>query len=281
MHIEVPDEKYFAANWRRQAVGPLQLITLEATPQRVVHLGEETSSHEPIFQLCYCKQSPIVTRVGANRFLVDAGEFVLVDNAQSYEMRMESTNISLDLIIPGSWLECWLPEPLQYVARAHSASTKWGAPFGVFLSTLAGDLHSASLPRTLLAEQVGALLALAVGCQPATGSKHKATLVRRLLQLIKERYDDPGLHPGEVARALGISKRYLHALLADSGTTFVGALSAIRLDRASELLSDRRFGQLQIGEISLQCGYLDPSYFARAFRRRFGVGPREWRARRW
>jgi AraC-like DNA-binding protein len=281
MHIDVPDESGFAAHWRSRTLGPLQLIELVATPQRVAHSAEENArTCEPAFQLVYCKRTPMSTRVGLRRFDVGEEEFVLLNNAQSYEVRMEDTNVALDLVIPGSWLMRWLPDPGPYVAKPCSAMDKWGRPFGAFLTTLWEESRDPALPHGVIADQIGGLLTLAFGLRPASGTRHKAALVRRILQLIRDRHDDPELDPADAARTLGVSKRYLHALLAESGTTFGGALAGIRLDRASELLSNGRFAQLQIGEVALKCGYLDPSYFARAFRRRFGAGPREWRKAR-
>jgi AraC-like DNA-binding protein len=35
---------------------------------------------------------------------------------------------------------------------------------------------------------------------------------------------------------------------------------------------------LDIGDVSLRCGYADLSAFGKAFRRRFGISPRDWRA---
>jgi AraC-like DNA-binding protein len=72
-------------------------------------------------------------------------------------------------------------------------------------------------------------------------------------------------------------RRYLRQLFAGSGTSFVQELTATRLDRASDMLSDPRAGGLSVGEIAYRCGFLDPGYFARAFRKRFGRTPSEWR----
>jgi len=278
MHIQVPDERYFAARWKSHEVGPLQMIALEATEQRIVHMSDERiPSHEPMFQLLYCTRAPIEARIGAKHFVIGQGEFTLVDNTQSYDMRM-CAHKAIDLVIPRSLMHRWLPDPEQYIARPYSASNKWGIPLGSYLSTMARNIDSAVLPPSVIAEQVGTLLALAVGYREPSYTQHKASLIQRLSRLIHERYGDPEFHPDEVADELGISKRYLQALLAEAGTTFIGFLSSVRLDRASELLSDRRHAKLQISDISLQCGYLDPSYFARAFRRRFGMGPRDWRS---
>jgi len=277
MHIEVPDERSFAARWTSRAVGPLQMIALEATTQRIVHMSDErNAADEPMFQLLYCTRAPIDARIGAKHFVIDQGEFTLVDNTQSYDMHM-GAHKAIDLVVPRHLMHRWLPDPEQYLAKPFSASKHWGIPLGSFLSTIAREIDTAVLPASVIADQVGTLLALAVGYRETPCTKHKAALLQRVVRLINERRGDPELHPRAVASELGISKRYLQALLAEAGTTFVGCLSAARLNRASELLSDRRASQLQISDISLQCGYLDPSYFARAFRRRFGMGPREWR----
>jgi AraC-like DNA-binding protein len=181
--------------------------------------------------------------------------------------------------MPGLWLERWLPSPARSLGRAYSASTRWGLPLGSLLTTAADEIDHAALPRSVIADQIGSCLALAVGHQPAVGTRHRGKLAQRLLRLIEERHADPGLDPGEVARALGISTRYLHALLAESGATFSAALNRVRLTRASEMLADVRLDGLQVAEISWRCGYLDPSYFTRVFRQRFGACPREWRKR--
>ena len=47
---------------------------------------------------------------------------------------------------------------------------------------------------------------------------------------------------------------------------------------ASDMLSDPRADGLPVAEIAFRCGFLDAGYFARLFRKRFGITPREWRA---
>lgn len=281
MDVAAIEADRFAARWASRGVGPLHLLELTAAAQRVTHPREQRAAPgEPCFQLVYCQDTPIRTRVGARRFDLQPGEFVLLDNAQSYAMHMSAANTSIDLIMPEAWLERWLPDPVQYTGTPYTASADWGAPLGSLLTTLAREIENAALPRKVIADQLGALLALAVGCKPEVATRHKAKLARRLLGLIEERHGDPELDAEGVAREAGISKRYLHAVLAEAGTTFLTALAGVRLERACELLSDPRCDGLQVAEISWRCGYLDPSYFTRAFRRRFGTSPTEWRSAR-
>jgi AraC-like DNA-binding protein len=142
------------------------------------------------------------------------------------------------------------------------------------------EIDRGPLPRQLIADQIGALLVLATGFHEPAPSRHRGHLVRRILRRIEADYSDTELTSDSVAQDLGISQRYLQALLASTGTRFVLELNAVRLDRASNLLRDPRAAGLSLGEVAYRCGFLDPGYFARLFRRRLGVAPSQWRAMR-
>jgi AraC-like DNA-binding protein len=276
LDIELADEARFAASFQLRNLGPLSLVALTASAQRVAHVP---NSREGQFQLVFCRRTPIAGRVGEQDFQLTEGEFVLVDNRRPYEMTMSAEHEAIDVVMPGLWLERWLPDPSRAIGRPISCSATWGLPLGSLLIAMAGELDNAPLPRASLADQLGPLLALAVGDQSVGATRHRTKLGARILRVIEERYAEASLDPAAVARSVGISKRYLHALLADEGETFVEALSRTRLERARALLADRRFAQVQIAEIAWRCGYEDPSYFARVFRRRFGLGPKEWRSK--
>lgn len=53
-------------------------------------------------------------------------------------------------------------------------------------------------------------------------------------------------------------------------------MQRLRLERCRELLG--RTPALSITEIALDHGFSDPAYFARLFRRRFGITPSQCRA---
>jgi AraC-like DNA-binding protein len=277
----VLEEGDFTARWSSHGVGQLRLLRLEAPAQRVVHSGEGSGKATPSIQLVYARRGALKTRVGGKRFTVRPGEFVLLDNTRFYQMEMDTAHEALDLMMPLGWLDRYLPDPGALLGRPMSGREGWGAPLGSLLETMAEGIDKTPLPRPMIAEQVGTLLTLATGFhEPAAESRHRGQLARRILRRIETDFADPELTPERLAAELGISKRYLQQLLAGSGTSFVQELTATRLDRASDMLSDPRAAGLSVSEIAFRCGFLDPGYFARAFRKRFGRTPSEWRGSR-
>lgn len=79
----------------------------------------------------------------------------------------------------------------------------------------------------------------------------------------------------QIANELKITPEYLSRLFkASTGTTLKHHIESLRLERAIGLLVT---GDLPVSRIARSCGYVDPNYFARTFRKRFGLSPREYR----
>lgn len=131
--------------------------------------------------------------------------------------------------------------------------------FGVLL-----DLVALSLSRSSRA-----------GVKEAT-SLSEATLLS-LRRAIDARLRQPGLRVADIAAAVGISERYVHTLLARSGTTFSEDVMQRRLDGIAADLRDPACASHEIGAIAFDWGFADLSHFSRRFKQRFGMRPRDWR----
>ncbi|WP_427023953.1 AraC family transcriptional regulator [Aureimonas ureilytica] len=107
---------------------------------------------------------------------------------------------------------------------------------------------------------------------------HLARLRAEVRWIIEQRYREPDLDITRIAMLARVSRATLYRAFADlEGIS--ASVTRLRLERAAEALrdgTDRR----QIGEIALAVGFDQPCTFNRAFRRRFGCTPRDWRADR-
>jgi AraC family transcriptional regulator of adaptative response / methylphosphotriester-DNA alkyltransferase methyltransferase len=79
-----------------------------------------------------------------------------------------------------------------------------------------------------------------------------------------------------VAARIFTSRRSLQRAFREAGRSFRSEHLQARLQAAAELMrSDPR---RTVREVSLTVGYRQPAQFAKAFRRRYGVSPAEYRA---
>ncbi len=96
-------------------------------------------------------------------------------------------------------------------------------------------------------------------------------LLRRAVQRLEASVETPILTT-ELARELGISQRQLERLARKYlGTTPAKFQIGLRVQRARRML---RQTDLSIAEIAIACGFTSLSYFAKIYRRQFGVTPR-------
>lgn len=110
----------------------------------------------------------------------------------------------------------------------------------------------------------------------------KAVMTYRLEELlyaaehyINCNYNSPNLTRTKVAEALNVSVPTLsRAFEYYSGYTFLEYLTQVRLEAAKKLLLD---GNFRISETAQMCGFSDPSYFARVFKKTFGIPPGKYR----
>jgi AraC-like DNA-binding protein len=111
--------------------------------------------------------------------------------------------------------------------------------------------------------------------RPATVALRSSLLEDAIAIVQREYASDLGLD--DIARRVASSRRQLQRAYAEIGdTTFREHLTAVRMERAAELLGHRG---LTVREVADRVGYRQPAQFAKAFRRHHGVAPSDFRAR--
>jgi AraC-like DNA-binding protein len=76
---------------------------------------------------------------------------------------------------------------------------------------------------------------------------------------------------------LGVTPRYVHLLLEESGKSFTHHVLERRLVKAAALLRNSQLRHRKIADIAAEARFNDLSYFDRAFRRHYGATPSEIR----
>lgn len=136
--------------------------------------------------------------------------------------------------------------------------------------------------RSTVGRQLADLLALALQSDERVlssgGSTVRMAHLARIESFVRRHIDNPDLGPDEVAAGCGVSVRYLHELLRDTNQTLGSWIRDQRLAAAREDLGNPR-DKRAIGEIAYARGFADQAQFSRAFRQRYGITPKEARAR--
>jgi AraC-like DNA-binding protein len=101
-------------------------------------------------------------------------------------------------------------------------------------------------------------------------------LYREVTAIVEFEYGDE-LALDDLAHRVASSRRQLQRAFAEVGhTTFRQYLTAVRMDRAAEMLAG---SDLTVREVAHSVGYRQPAQFAKAFRRRHDLAPSDFRAR--
>ncbi len=103
----------------------------------------------------------------------------------------------------------------------------------------------------------------------------KGRHLRLLLQIVRERFRDPSFSLRRLSALSGLSNRYVNAIFQESGASFSERVLDARLRWAYQELSYSPHTGRKIGKIAYDAGFTDQPYFNRAFKRRFGMSPRE------
>jgi transcriptional regulator GlxA family with amidase domain len=110
--------------------------------------------------------------------------------------------------------------------------------------------------------------------RPATIS-HRTSLFEDAVAIVESDYASD-LSLDDIARRVASSRRQLQRAYKEIGdTTFREHLTAVRMERAAELLSSR---SLTVRDVAHRVGYRQPAQFAKAFRRHHGTAPSDYRA---
>lgn len=146
------------------------------------------------------------------------------------------------------------------------------------LRSVALDAGELSLPEqyTLsesLLDMTAAILRSEADEEYERHHSRQSALFRRILEYMEANFMDAEMTPEKVAKANGISMRYLHSLFFQAGISVSKWLWDRRLRAARDDLLDPALKYMRVSEIAFRRGFNDPAHFSRSFRKRFDVSP--------
>lgn len=211
---------------------------------------------------------------------VAPGSYYLVDTTRPYRLGFQDSFRALSFRIPHEQLQPLLgSSPRTSTAVCVDATGGLGALAAAHMQGLmCGAALLPAATATGLTSTLTELIALSVrplGTPSAQARQDvRRTFRRSILSHVEARTMEPELCVAAVAAHFRVSPRYVHEVFAEQGGSFAQTVLERRLSAAARALLAPG---ASVTTVALACGFGDPSYFGRAFRRRFGCPPREWR----
>lgn len=277
--IEVPDDSAFQARMYRAALRDCDIISPCSSPARIYNQpGLDVGAFN--LQLQHIGSS--VNHTGGRTSMLNEGDFLLFDPSQPLELTFAEPTQTIVLRLPVAYVEARMPRLRQMVGVPVRGDTGAGALFSRFLRTAWAQLETGENDwGDAMSDVIWPLLDLAYSSvRPVTLDANRRDLRRRaVLDLIETHLCDTQLDTRRIANRLGVSARYVQLLFAEMATTPSAYIQRRRLERAASRL-DKEGSDITITEIAFDVGFNDLSSFCRAFRRRFGASPSDYRAAR-
>ena len=271
----------FEADIEATAVGPLVLGQMAGTIKRANRQARNIADDGRDGYLLLVNRGDTVlagTQVGRD-YSVGFGQAALVSAAEPLKMIGGDRNLWANVVIPRDLLATTFKHVDDRLALRIDAENE-----ALGLLTRYCRILEAGPPIVSpdLMAHVGETIVDLVGL--ATGAKGEAAEIaglrglraarlQAILAKIRDGFLSPEISARRVAQELGLSIRYVHELLEETGFSFAEHVLELRLQKARQILSDRAYDKLLVSEIAYSCGFSSLSYFNRAFRHRFGCTP--------
>lgn len=270
------DSATFQAESRFAHVGALGVCKTTASP----HAGfrgrsELARSSDHSFNLVLANAHWTIDHRG--KVQMSPYDVLIFDSEYPLRVDLRTSFVAINVSVAESWLRQWIPNPTLVAARIIPGNSSWGHALSSFLSGLSPELAaSPPVPLTILADQVGALLALTasvMGGAPLAATPAVRSLLERIQDHLAQRCTEWQLTAEDVAASLGISPRTLHRAFAATNQTFGEALIEARARVALRMLNSPSFNRITTAEIGRRAGFPSASHFARVIRNRTGRTP--------
>ncbi len=168
-------------------------------------------------------------------------------------MRDVSLNITEPLVIPG-------------LKNGHLRNA-----FSALFYYYSVDSLASSTLLPIYAQLIVATLETMIGTEMSF-----TDIVRQISDTVLKNYPDPNFDLNQYLTSFSFSTEYLKKIFKQEvGMTPRQFLTEIRLENAAKILGMAEAG-LNISQVARQCGYNDPLYFSKMFKRKYGVSPKNY-----
>ena len=273
----------FDGELRTGTVGPLGLARVSYHAANV----ERTRSHigrtrQRMFSfVLHLRGRGLFTHYG-HETMLDDGDFTLSDNAEPHHLSLQGPADVIILRCPPDVLKPHLPSPERLCGLRLPAREGFTGTAAAMMLSLVDRLERGVPPQfsQMVVRNILEVMATSYAMVFDNGVPNCSVAGARYVQArryIEAHLNEPDLSASAVARALDISPRYLRVVFAEEHERLSEYILRRRLEECARQLASSLWRGHTITGIAFANGFNSIPHFTRAFRKQYGVTPRQYR----
>lgn len=261
----------------RIPVGAGEIFAIESSPAEVLHEAARVRGEQAHLSVMVLSRGSIAIAQAGREAALSQGDMIVLDEGKSFHMVAQESSRMLFLRVPRPVALGRYPLLEKLLATTLPGEAPGTAILAETLIRFFRDAPLLAEPQRLaLMTAIVQMLGVA---EPLSALPESSDWrVRRALDFIELNLSVAGLTADIVAQDQHISRRRLDQLMQEAcGQSIAGHLWSRRLEQAAADLRDPAKVRLSIAQIAFANGFEDAAHFTRAFKKRFGKTPGQWR----
>lgn len=253
----------------------IKLVTAQMLPAAGI------SAHSPAIVVLISEARPLAVTSDGSGHICPANSLMIQTASMIEAAAMREEGRFWLLVIAEPFLRSLLPNLGDLYNQPIACERGAGAMLVDMLGVI--RRHAPALSRTsrlAIVDQICGLLVSAVSDGRQGGALISSVVrenhIDRIRAYITENLSRPNLCAEDIARGCGISKRYLHDLFRETGTSVGAWIRSQRLARAKSHLRDPMDNR-PISCLAYDLGFASQAQFSRTFKAQFGMAPSDYR----
>ncbi len=207
------------------------------------------------------------------------GDVLIWDSTKPMSFRVEERLHKISVVLPLSRFQSWLPKSWFSIRRSIDGHSNSGLLLANHIESLSTSVFDGGCKDdyALIDATIGVLVnALDIG-DVDDPKPLRVTQLQSTKQYIMANIQDQSLSPAMIAKAGGMSTRYLHWLFQSANETVNQYIFRQRLNLCARDLMNPHMKHRKLIDIAFFWGFLDASHFSKRFKQQYGMSPRLFR----
>ena len=271
----------FKGSIHSHLIDELMLVEVEANEQTFIRDRSKIASDGLDHYMVQVYRYGHTRRTDSDRETVgNARSLIVYDASEPWESRTSDIS-NVTLVIPRALIQGKLLEDSGHHATIFSTQRPLANLLQETLLSYPTAINNGCTPEISVQSCVD-LLALLLNEQSSNTSANKddqeqiveaysRVLAIRIKRFIGQQLSSPSCGVTEICNAFNLSRAHLYRMFADEHGV-AHYIKERRLSRAAQLLT---YPGAQVFDVARQCGFTSSSTFRRAYKKRFGISPRD------